>query len=287
MTLFKRVFDSHFNEEDARAENGTLPEAEAVAPPSSGQSEERAEALSVLSRLDSFEEADAEAPAAEPTLAERAAQIHAQMSLPPAQTRGAEEQQPVPPVSVPHAVAPQPEPVPMAHPVAQHVSDAPAEAGPPARSRGRVKTRLLGFHQGAGGNTDPFQKPQAETAAPSGMFPTGWIVVTDGPGTGNALPIYTGVSTLGRGEDQAIKLDFGDTSISRQNHAAIAYDVEQNKFFLGHGGKSNIIRLNDKPVLSTEDLNHGDILRIGETTLRFVALCGAEFKWAEPDHDAA
>ena len=73
--------------------------------------------------------------------------------------------------------------------------------------------------------------------------------------------------------------DFGDTSISRNNHAAVAYDDEQGKFFLGHGGKSNLVRLNGRPVLSTEEMSNGDQIRIGETTLKFVALCGEEFTW--------
>ena len=101
-----------------------------------------------------------------------------------------------------------------------------------------------------------------------------------GPGRGSCFTMFTGVSQIGRGEDQAVRLDFGDTSISRNNHAAVAYDDEQGKFFLGHGGKSNLVRLNGKPVLSTEELTSGDMVRIGETTLKFVSLCGEDFTWA-------
>jgi pSer/pThr/pTyr-binding forkhead associated (FHA) protein len=90
---------------------------------------------------------------------------------------------------------------------------------------------------------------------------------------------------IGRGDDQVIRLDFGDNSISRNNHAAVAYDEEQNKFYIGHGGKSNIIRRNARPVLSTEELHHADLIRIGETTLRFVALCGSDFKWQTLEGD--
>ena len=90
------------------------------------------------------------------------------------------------------------------------------------------------------------------------------------------------MSSLGRGLDQTICLNFGDVSISRNNHAAIAYDAEQNRFFLGHGNKSNIVRRNGQPVLATEELTHGDEIRIGKTSLRFVALCGEDFTWG-PD----
>jgi hypothetical protein len=149
-----------------------------------------------------------------------------------------------------------------------------------------AKTRVLGFHA-----------PNIETDAISAVarksvgdvrFPAGWIVVVDGPGRGAYFAVTNSVSSIGRGLDQSICLNFGDASISRNNHAAIAYDAEQNRFFLGHGNKSNIVRRNGQPVLSTEELMDGDEIRIGKTTLRFVALCGPSFTWGpEPEEDAA
>jgi hypothetical protein len=160
--------------------------------------------------------------------------------------------------------------------------------GRAGRRAGRVKTRLLGFNRAGETNEDPFGDVAASTATPQReKFPVGWLVIVEGPGTGHAFSIFAGASMIGRGEDQMIRLDFGDNSISRHNHAAIAYDDETNKFFIGHGGKSNIIRRNARPVLSTEELNHADLLRIGETTLRFVALCGSDFQWGDTgDGDA-
>ncbi len=158
--------------------------------------------------------------------------------------------------------------------------DIPAPAaGRSGRRAGRVKTRLLGFEHAGEIAADPFAKP-AQPSAKQGMeFPVGWIVVTKGPGRGVSFSLCNGVSNIGRGDDQAIRLDFGDTSISRDNHAAIAYDDERRMFFLGHGGKANLVRLNENPVLSTEELTHGDTIRIGETTLRFIAFCGPDFDW--------
>lgn len=152
--------------------------------------------------------------------------------------------------------------------------------GRAGRRVGRVKSRLLGFNRTGDVENDPFgQAPEATASAQREKYPVGWLVIVEGPGVGHSFSIFTGASMIGRGEDQVIRLDFGDNSISRNNHAAIAYDEEQNKFFIGHGGKSNIIRRNARPVLSTEELNHADLIRIGETTLRFVALCGSDFQW--------
>lgn len=147
------------------------------------------------------------------------------------------------------------------------------------------RTRLLGFHRSGTTAPDPFDGIGHKADFVETLFPAGWVAVIDGPGEGNAVPVFSRVCVIGRGADQDIRLDFGDTSISRDKHAAIAFDDEQNKFYLGHGGKSNMIRLNGRPVLSTEELSHGDTIRIGETTLRFVALCGADFTWNRPPND--
>ena len=117
--------------------------------------------------------------------------------------------------------------------------------------------------------------------APDTRFPVGWLVVVKGPGRGEAFTLQTGVAQIGRGAGQQVRLDFGDNSISRENHAAIAYDPEQKAFFIGHGGKANLVRRNGRPVLSTEEMQAGDLIVIGETTLRFAPLCGPEFSWDE------
>lgn len=155
----------------------------------------------------------------------------------------------------------------------------PAAAMAPTRSR-RTKTRLIGF-ENTDGVVDLFSDTQKVAPAKGTKFPVGWVVVVDGPGRGESFTLVAGMSQIGRGEDQAIQLDFGDTAISRTNHAAIVYDSENHGFLLGHGGKSNVVRLNNTPVISNETLKDGDLIRIGETTLRFTRLCDENFNWAD------
>ena len=174
-------------------------------------------------------------------------------------------------------------------PQAAPAAAATAASRSPARSR-RTKTRLIGFDKSDGDVVDIFNDaPKVADPAPTPVrqskFPVGWIVVSAGPGRGESYPLYAGMSQIGRGDDQQVKLDFGDNSISRANHAAIVYDPETAEFTLGHGGKSNIVRLNDKPLISNETLNSSDIVRIGETTLRFTALCGEDFRWDDDSED--
>ncbi|SMP30989.1 FHA domain-containing protein [Shimia sagamensis] len=154
-------------------------------------------------------------------------------------------------------------------------------------SKGRVKTRLLGFSAPASQAHDPMSQTQQAATSAQAQFPVGWLVVVDGPGKGASFSLHDGLTQIGRGEGQTVRLDFGDNTISRENHAAIAFDGEQGRFFFGHGGKTNLVRLNGRPVLSTEDLQSNSIIRIGETTLRFVALCGGDFAWGniEAGHD--
>ncbi len=158
-----------------------------------------------------------------------------------------------------------------------------ADLGLPMGRAGRVKTRLLGFDADMGVG-DPFAQTDVSDNGGVAQFPVGWLVVVDGPGRGAGFTLFAGVSVIGRGEGQTVRLDFGDSSISRDQHAAIAYDPEQQGFFIGHGGKANLVRRNGRPVLSTEALAPGDVIRVGETTLRFVPLCGPEFSWQDGAH---
>lgn len=173
-------------------------------------------------------------------------------------------------------------PAPDPEPVESLVAPRPTRKG----GANRVKTRVLGFSDNEDATPDIFAQSRSASAPAETKFPVGWLVVVSGPGRGASFALPNGASKIGRGEDQTVRLDFGDTCISRDSHAAVAYDGESRSFFIGHGGKSNLVRLNGMPVLSTEPLVDGDLIRIGETTLRLVALCGSEFAWEDEDDEA-
>lgn len=114
----------------------------------------------------------------------------------------------------------------------------------------------------------------------------GWVVVVKGPGRGEFKPVFVGMNSVGRDESQRICLNFGDDAISREEHAFITYDDEQRVFYLQHGGKSNLVRLGEQPVLMPTELNGSALIRIGKTTLRFVPCCGPDFSWSDEVADA-
>lgn len=149
-----------------------------------------------------------------------------------------------------------------------------------ARAR-RNRTRLIGFDTSQGEVVDLFEDSNSVRPSERVQFPVGWILVIEGPGRGHCFALTAGMAQIGRAEDQAIQLDFGDSAVSRNNHAAIVFDPESQKFLLGHGGKANIVRLNGKPVISNEDLEDGDKISIGETVLQLKTLVGEDFSWDE------
>jgi len=154
---------------------------------------------------------------------------------------------------------------------------APETSGRDASGHARPKTRIHGYGGPARDEADGAAAEAAPPVAPC----VGWLVVTAGPGRGASLPLVAGMNSLGRGDENALVLDFGDDTISRDPHAFVIYDDETRVFHLSHGGKTNLVRLNNSPVLTTETLGSGDMIRIGATTLRFVALCGPDFDWAD------
>jgi hypothetical protein len=160
---------------------------------------------------------------------------------------------------------------------------APKSEDGASRSR-RNRTRLIGFDKSDGEVVDLFDgAPKVAATGERTQFPVGMLLVVEGPGRGFGFPLKAGMSSIGRGDDQAVALDFGDNAISRTSHAAIVYDTDTRGYTLGHGGKANIVRLNGKPVISNETMNDGDKIQLGETTLQLKTFCNAEFDWADSE----
>ncbi len=109
--------------------------------------------------------------------------------------------------------------------------------------------------------------------------PVGWLVVINGPGQGNVVTLGNGVNSIGRDSTERLSLDFGDEMITRSDHANITYDPRGKKFYIKHGGGTNLTYVNDEPVLSPQELPPHTHIMIGNTTLRFVPLSGKHFDW--------
>ena len=106
----------------------------------------------------------------------------------------------------------------------------------------------------------------------------GWIVCIQGAERGKDFKILAKNNTIGRGEGNDIIIK-KDSTISRQSHARIAYDVKHNTFHLIPGEGTNGLYLNDDPVYVPTPLNSFDLIEMGESKFLFIPFCGEKFNW--------
>ena len=144
------------------------------------------------------------------------------------------------------------------------------------------------------GDYEPSRDPQKTTLMGSQTSPgtqligahseiepvVGWLVVLDGPGKGVSIELTYGMSIIGRGRANRVRLDFGDGKISEDDHFRIAYDGENRDFHLIPGRGTNLVYLEGKPLLGSEQLSGPTDFRVGATTLRFVPLCSKSWDWS-------
>lgn len=155
----------------------------------------------------------------------------------------------------------------------------------PARVGEEERTRLVGGRP----RREDEERRQERAEEDRGMDDpvVGWLVVVEGPGKGRAVPLGYGSNSIGRGATDRIKLDFGDDQISRSGHAVVTYDPRGRQFYVQHGGGTNLTYLGDQPVLAPTGLPALSHISIGQTVLRFVPLCGAEFDWQDTEGNEA
>lgn len=106
----------------------------------------------------------------------------------------------------------------------------------------------------------------------------GWLVCIDGKEKGRDYRIHTDNNFVGRSERMDICIR-GDETISRENHAIVSYDSVDKIFYFSPGDGRSIVRLNDKAIFQTAQLQAYDKLVIGKTSFLFIPLCGENFEW--------
>lgn len=108
----------------------------------------------------------------------------------------------------------------------------------------------------------------------------GWVVVISGPMKGRSFELQAGQNHIGRDGSNSIVLA-QDPGISRRSHVIITYYHRHNMFNVCRGTEGRgTADLNNQPLEMPTQLNAGDeILLTDLTTLRFVPLCGDNFKW--------
>lgn len=94
------------------------------------------------------------------------------------------------------------------------------------------------------------------------------LTITDGPGAGNAVSIFSGTNQIGRGDDMRVQIKFGDDTISRQQHAVITFDMKNLEVRIYDGGRPGGLWVNGERITADAQVKPGDLIKLGETTLR-------------------
>jgi len=111
----------------------------------------------------------------------------------------------------------------------------------------------------------------------------GWLVIVQGAGQGHALKLGYGQNSVGRSDSERVCINFGDNEISREQHCIITYDPRGRKYYISNGNGTNLAYLNDAPVMAPTELTGSELISLGQTTCRFIPLCGKDFDWQDFD----
>jgi hypothetical protein len=106
----------------------------------------------------------------------------------------------------------------------------------------------------------------------------GWLVCLDGPLHGQDFKIYKGFNKIGREQKNDISLA-GDGQVAENEHCYLMYEEGPNTFHLVPG-KGKEIFVNEKPLLEATALFQGDIVKVGGSSLEFIAYCCGDKRWS-------
>lgn len=153
----------------------------------------------------------------------------------------------------------------------------------PIRAGGEEKTVLFRPSPNRSGDGTMFNPlaPKSESGGASEDPVVGWLIIVKGPGRGNAVRLGYGWNSIGRDASQRACLDFGDSQISRLNHAKMLYDPRARKFTLTLGEGTNPTYVRGDVLLGPTEVQSGDRIQMGDSELLFLALCGETFDWQD------
>lgn len=106
----------------------------------------------------------------------------------------------------------------------------------------------------------------------------GWLVCIEGNHLGEDFRLKAGRNFIGRTSAMDIPIT-GDSTVSREKHAAVVYEPKQHLFLIQPGESKELCYLNDAVVLASQTLASHDEITIGETKLKFFPCCSTEFNW--------
>ena len=95
------------------------------------------------------------------------------------------------------------------------------------------------------------------------------LVVIEGPGQGTHFPLTEPMVSIGR--EDTCTFQILDATISRK-HLQVRLDATTGKHVAGDYRSAHGVFVNDKQILLDTALSDGDKIKIGQTTLMYLAL---------------
>jgi hypothetical protein len=107
----------------------------------------------------------------------------------------------------------------------------------------------------------------------------GWLVCVEGIEKGRDYRLHSEKNWIGRSESMDITVK--DPTISRENHAAIVYDLRKGTFNIRPGEVRGMAYVNGEEVEKSLELAPYDKIELGESKFLFIPFVGGNFNWGE------
>ena len=108
----------------------------------------------------------------------------------------------------------------------------------------------------------------------------GWLMIIDGEGQGRLFGVSLGRNKVGRGAENEIQIDNGDSAISKSNHVTLAADPKTQRYYLIPGDSTNLAYVSDEPLLQPVEIEDKAVIQLGGTTLTFIQVFGNYVDWS-------
>ena len=105
----------------------------------------------------------------------------------------------------------------------------------------------------------------------------GWLICMTGTERGKDYRLHAGKNFIGRSNSMDVWM-VDDKTIARDKHCSVIYDPKGNVFYVSSEG-GNLVYLNGRILDSLAQLQEGDEITIGKTSLLFVPFCREGRTW--------
>lgn len=110
-------------------------------------------------------------------------------------------------------------------------------------------------------------------------FVTGWLVCVSGPEKGRSWELRYGFNRISRSNGSRTDISIEeDKQITRGCHCSVVYEYNKNIFYLVPE-EGNLVYLGGEFLGKPSVLQTGDVFKIGNSELEFIAFCRGDRKW--------